>query len=194
MMNKDLESGVEIKPKITDIKIEIKNEDSDDKTTEIKSEMQEDDNNIINNKLTYDKKQENSFNSYNLQNAESQDKKPIVNYFVYEERIQEMEQHSPTADIELEDNQTRTDDSLCFMKKEKQSNEHSVDESSQIEDNPEKKPIVKYFEYDEMIQVKMEKDLLPEENEVDGNLSQSAGGESGLVVSDVRSLCKKGKL
>ena len=44
------------------------------------------------------------------------------------------------------------------------------------------------------MRIKMEKGLPPEESELDRNLSQSASGESGLVISDVRSLCKEGKL
>ena len=176
MINKETESGADIKIEATDMKVEIKKGDSDYKTTETKKEIQTD----YSNSRSFVIKQETHFNFYKSQTAESQDIKPIVKYFENEERIQaKIEQHLLTAEIEPDNKITKKGEDIS----------HNDDN-----DNQDMKPIVKYFEYEEMMQVKMEKDLLPEEREVDGNLSQSTSGESGLVISDVRSLCKEGKL
>ena len=195
-IKKESGSDVDIKISITDIKVEIKEEDSDYKTASTPNEIMKDDNNYDNNDPTsLVNKQENQFDLSKSNNTESQDMKPIVKYFEYEERMQaKIEQDLLTSDNEAADKHTKKDNRSCLFKKENQSNEQS-DSSIDVHENQDIKPtIVKYFVYEEKMQVKMENDLLQEGSELEENLSQSASGESGLVISDVRSLCKEGKL
>ena len=179
MIKKETGSDVDIKINITDIKVEIKKEDTENKTTETQTEIKMEDNNVINNDFnSFVQKQENQFSSNNSHNAESQDIKPIVQYFEYEDKMEaKIEQHLLTVGNEPDNKITEKGEDIFH-----------------IDEIQDMKPIVKYFEYEEMMQLKMEKDLLQEDGELDGNLSQSTSGESGLVVSDVRSLCKEGKL
>ena len=100
------------------------------------------------------------------------------------------------------ENEERKDDNIIynnpnsFFKQETQfdfNNDSLIraEAFSHIEESQDIKPMVSAEE----MEVKMENDLPEEEErELDGNLSQSANNESGLILSDDCNLCIKGKL